>query len=286
MHIRNPAEWGAYTVLATAHAMRSVGHSLVHTDVDTNISSPEVRRISFGDLGEVLRKGLGDFGAYRTHVIFLCLIYPFAGLAVARVASDARLLPLLFPLALGFALIGPFAAVGLYEMSRRRERGEPASWRRAFGVFTSPAVAAIFKLGLLLTGFGLLWVVAAMKIYALTLGPDMPTSVASFARDVFTTPAGWTLIVVGLATGFLFALVALATSVVSFPLLLDRHVSISTAIATSVRAVRASPGPMLAWGGIVAAGLALGTIPLLMGLIVVMPALGHATWHLYRKVVV
>lgn len=125
-----------------------------------------------------------------------------------------------------------------------------------------------------------------MKIYAVTLGPDMPTSLASFLSDVFATPAGWALIGVGVATGFLFALVALTISVVSFPLLLDRHVAIGTAIGTSVRAVRASPGPMLAWGGIVAFGLALGMIPLLIGLIVVMPVLGHATWHLYRKVVV
>ncbi len=109
---------------------------------------------------------------------------------------------------------------------------------------------------------------------------------ASFAREVFTTQAGWALILLGGGIGFIFALVVLSISVVSFPLLLDRHVSVSTAIATSVRAMRVNPAPMLAWGFIVAASIVLGMIPVLLGLIVVLPVLGHATWYLYRKVVI
>jgi uncharacterized membrane protein len=283
--IGNPLSWSADQAKLTAHAVKSVGHAFLHTEVDLDMPRPEVRRIAVADLKDVLINGLKDFAAYRTDVIFICLIYPLAGLVLARFTLSYGALPLLFPLVSGFALIGPFAAAGLYEMSRRQERGMPVTWIDAFGVFGSPSIVAIIKLGLLLTGIFLLWLAAAMMIYRLTLGPAMPTSVSSFVADVFTTTAGWTLIGVGVGVGFLFALVALAISVVSFPLLLDRHASISTAVWTSVRAVLLNPVPMLAWGLIVAGSLVLGAIPLLLGLIVVMPVLGHATWHLYRKVV-
>ncbi len=282
MTIRNPVEWSADNVRSTAHAVQA---ALRETPVDPSLSEPKVRRIDVSDLGEVLRKGWEDFAANRTDVIFICLLYPLAGLVVARFTVDSYLLPLLFPLVAGFALVGPFAAAGLYEMSRRREKGKPVSWVDAFGVFGSPSIAAIVKLALLMSGFFLLWLATAAAIHRLTLGAAMPTSLASFATDVFTTRAGWALIVVGIGVGSLFALVALAVSAVSFPLLLDRRVSILTAVRTSVRAALLNPVPMLAWGLIVAGSLVLGTMPALLGLIVVMPVLGHATWHLYRKVV-
>ena len=140
-------------------------------------------------------------------------------------------------------------------------------------------------LGLALLAIFFVWLAAADAIYAATLGPEPPTSFATFLRDVFTTTAGGVMIVVGIFVGFLFALLVLAISVVSFPLLLDRDVGLPTAVLTSLRAVAANPGPMAAWGLIVAAGLALGSIPLFLGLAIVVPVLGHATWHLYRKVI-
>jgi uncharacterized membrane protein len=136
----------------------------------------------------------------------------------------------------------------------------------------------------LLTAIFLVWLAVAMGIYWLIFGAHVPTSITDFARQIFTTSEGWALIIVGVSVGFLFALLVLTISVVSFPLLLDRNVTLRTAIESSVRAVLMNPGPMLLWGMIVASGLVLGTIPLLLGLIVVMPVLGHATWHLYRKV--
>jgi uncharacterized membrane protein len=285
MSIRNPVEWTAGSVESTAHAARLAAHWLVHPDVDPRLSQPELRLIAVSDLKDVLVAGFNDFLDYRTDVIFICLIYPLAGIVLAWATTNYNLLPLLFPLVSGFALIGPFAAAGLYEMSRLREQGKPISWVDAFGVFRSPSIAEIIKLGLLLAGIFLIWLLTAMAIYRLTLGPAMPTSVSSFAATVFTTAAGWTLIVLGVGVGFLFALVVLATSVVSFPLLLDRRVRISTAVRTSVRAAVLNPIPVLAWGLIVACSLVLGALPLLLGLIVVMPVLGHATWHLYRRMV-
>jgi uncharacterized membrane protein len=244
-----------------------------------------VRRIGFGDLGQALAKGLADFAANRTDVIFLCVIYPLVGLVLARLASGYGVVPLLFPLASGFALVGPLAAVGLNEMSRRRELGKDVSWIDAFGVLRSPSIGGIVGLGLLLIAIFLLWLATAEAIYALTLGPKPPVSIAAFVHDVFTTEAGWAMIILGVGIGFLFAVLTLTISVVSFPLLLDRDVKMETAIWTSIQAVVANPLPMAAWGLIVAAALVIGSVPCLLGLVIVMPVLGHATWHLYRRVV-
>lgn len=285
MAIRNPVEWVVGQVSVTAHTLEDVGHEFRRPREGDEILYPEVQKIGIRDLRDALARGLSDFGAYRTDVLFIGIIYPLAGLILARVTAGYDMLPLLFPLVSGFALIGPFAAAGLYELSRRRELGEDINWTDAFNVFRSPAIGAILLLGLILTGIFLLWLATAMGIYALTLGPAMPESYTGFLTDVFTTPAGWTLIVVGTGVGFVFALIVLTISVISFPLLLDRHVTLMSAIGASVRAVTANPKTMLVWGMIIAAGLVIGAIPLLLGLIVVVPVLGHATWHLYRKVI-
>ncbi len=284
-HIRNPVEWVWDLLKATSVAAEATFRSVRGTDEARHAAPPAVRRIVVADLRDVLASGLSDFGAYRTDVIFLCLIYPLIGLILMWVAFDYRLLPLAFPLASGFALVGPIAAAGLYEMSRRREQGLETSWADAFGVVRSPAFGAIMVLGLALVVIFLFWLLVAYGIYYVTLGPEPPASIETFIGDVLTTGAGWTMIVVGMGVGFLFALLVLSISVVSFPLLLDRDVGLYTAVWTSIRAVAANPAPMAAWGLIVAGGLVLGSLPFLVGLGIVMPVLGHATWHLYRKVV-
>ncbi len=249
------------------------------------LETPTVRRIGIGDLWDALAKGWDDFSAMPTHAVFLCLIYPILGIALAGLTLGYSVLPLLYPLAAGFALLGPFAAMGLYELSRRREAGDEVSASDAFGVLSSPSIGAIVALGALLTTIFLIWLATANAIYIASFGYAAPASIGQFIQDVLTTPAGWKLILVGNAVGFVFALVVLTISAISFPLLVDRDAGAAGALLTSIRAVLANPVPMALWGLIVAVLLAVGTLPLFLGLTVVLPVLGHATWHLYRKVV-
>jgi uncharacterized membrane protein len=247
---------------------------------------PAVRRISVADLKDALARGVDDFVAMPSHALFLCLIYPVVGVALAVVTFGTGQMSLFFPMAAGFALLGPLAAIGLYDLSRQRERGLPVDLGRAFEIIHHPSFGAIVALGLLLTAIFFSWLAVAQWIYVANFGPAPVTSFSEFARAILTTPEGWRVIILGNAVGFLFALVVLTISVVSFPLLLDRDVGAAEALVTSYRAVRANPVVMAIWGLIVAVALLLGSLPFLVGLAVVLPVLGHATWHLYRKVVV
>jgi uncharacterized membrane protein len=286
MAIRNPVEWGADQFRSAGIAVNAANRGWRPAEDEATVSPPIVRHITVDDIRDALRSGLSDFGANRTDVIFLCIIYPLVGLVFARVASGGALLPELFPMASGFALLGPFFGLGLYEMSRRRELGVGRGWSDAFRVLGSPSLGAIALLGLVLGVIFVMWLVVAYVIYLVTLGPLPLVSIGSFIRDVFTTTGGWAMIAVGIGVGFLFAALVLAISVVAFPLLLDRQAGIETAVATSIRTMMVNPGPIALWGLIVAGGLVLGSIPLFVGLALVLPVLGHATWHLYRKAVV
>src|ERR1700750_1660163 len=244
-----------------------------------------VRKISLSDLRDALRLGWEDFQAIPTHAVVLCAIYPVLGLVLFRLVVAFSVLPLLFPLAAGFTLIGPFAALGLYELSRRRERGEEAAAWHAVHVLSAPSFGAILGLGTCLFVLFVTWIGAPDAIYIVTFGHAPAATIPDFAKRVLTTPEGWSLIIIGCGVGFLFAVIALCISVVSFPLMLDRHATAIDAIRTSLRAVMKNPITMAEWGLIVAVLLAVGSLPLFVGLAVVLPVLGHATWHLYRKMV-
>jgi len=283
--IRNPVEWGADVLRGVALGTGAAGRALGHVPLTMHSPAPTVRRLHYSDLKDALVGGAADFAACRSDVAFLCALYPIAGLVLARVVFGTGLIHMLVPLAAGFALVGPLAAVGLIEMSRRRERGEPVTWATALGVARAPSFPAIVLLGFAMLTIFLLWLGAAALVYRVTLGPTPPISPGAFAHAVFATPQGWAMIALGLAVGFVFALASFTISVVSFALLLDRDAGLDTAVATSFRVVQRNPGPMAAWGLLVTAGLVIGSAPLLLGLIVVFPILGHATWHLYRKAV-
>ncbi|TCT03548.1 DUF2189 domain-containing protein [Aquabacter spiritensis] len=285
MTIKNPVEWTYDQARIGLRAAGAAGRSFARPPAAFDGARPLVRRLSFADLRDCLALGFQDFRSYRTDLLFIGIVYPLAGLLLARVMLGYDMLPLVFPLVAGFALIGPLAATGLYEMSRRREQGGQVTWIDAFEAFRSPAIGEIVKFGVALLGVFLLWMIAAALIYGATLGWQAPETPSAFLAAVLTTPAGWALIVIGGAVGFGFALMALAIGVVTVPLLLDRNVDASTAISTSIAVMRGNPGPILAWGALVATLLAAGAVPLLLGLIVVMPVLGHATWHLYRRAV-
>lgn len=250
-----------------------------------NPAQPVVRSLTPSDLWQSLARGVDDFAAMPSHAVFLCVIYPLLGLVLIGLTLGYSMLPLAFPIAAGFALVGPFAAIGLYELSRRREAGLDAASSHALDVLHSPSLGAIVALGLLLMAFFLIWLGVAQAIYIANFGYAAPDSIGQFVREVFTSSAGLRLIVVGTGVGFLFAVAVLMTSVVSFPLLLDRDIGAAVALLTSIRVVVANPLTMALWGLIVAALLVVGSLPFFLGLTVVMPVLGHATWHLYRRAV-
>lgn len=258
---------------------------LLASQANSGQAEPVIRAIGFSDIRIALARGYEDFMEMPTQLIFLGVIYPIVGFVAARAASGGALLPLLYPLVAGLSLMGPIAALGIYELSRRHEKGLPTTWLNTFDVLRSPAIGSIATLGVVMCAIFVAWLFAAQAVYRATMGNELPSSFWALLGQVLTTGAGWRLILWGNVVGFFFALLILTLTVVSFPLLLDRNVGLRAAVRTSIRAVLRNPAPMAAWGVIVAVLLALGCVPLFVGLAVVMPLLGHATWHLYRRVV-
>jgi uncharacterized membrane protein len=279
--IGNPLSWAARRLGAGLHRIEGGTVEIAGTDTAPII----ITGLQIADLRIALKEGLEDFLALRTDVVFVVLIYPIIGLALAGITLNRDMLPLLFPMISGFALLGPLAAVGLYEMSRRRALGLQASWADAFGVLGSPSLFPILTLGFYLFGIFLAWLLCANQIYNATLGPAAPVSVQLFVQDIFTTSAGRLMGISGIAVGFVFASAVLALSLVSFPLLLDRRVGVVRAVVTSLRVARRAPLVAAAWGAVVVIGLGLGVLTLFVGLMFVLPVLGHASWHLYRRAV-
>ncbi len=254
--------------------------------LDTTPAAPEVpvRTITAADLNAALREGYRDFLDRRGDLIVVGLIYPIIGFAAAVAALGGPLIPLFFPILAGVGLLGPVAALGFYELARRREAGLDAGWQHFLEVGKRPAFDAIMAVtGILLLIF-FAWLAAAWILYAAFFGAP-PETVGDFLTRLFTTPEGWGLILVGNAVGLVFAAIVLTLSVVSLPMLVDCNVDARTAIATSVRAVSANKGAMLRWGVTVAVLLVLGALPAFIGLAFVLPWLGYATWHLYTKLV-
>ncbi len=243
------------------------------------------RRLRASDIPRSMAEGWRDFWEMPSHLLFLGLLYPVAGVVIALVTAGQNGFWLLFPLLSGFVLVGPFAAIGLYEISRRRERGEQPSWQDAFNVLRARNLGAILALGALLAVLFLAWLTIAHVLYVFFFG-DMPAKTyGQFFTQIFETQAGLRLIAVGNIIGFFFAVVALSMSVFSFPMMLDRQVGLEVALSTSLRAVKENLIIVLLWGLCVALLLLLGMLAAFMGLAIVMPVLAHATWHFYRRAI-
>ncbi len=262
--------------MAVTQAMGGAPAASTHTPVNT---------LTEADLGAALSEGWADFGEKRGDLIFAALIYPAIGLLAAFAANGRPLTHLLFPMAAGFALLGPVAATGFYELARPREQGLDSGWRHFGDLLKSPQIDQIGIVAAILIALFAGWMVAAGLIYAAFFGLNEPASLGGFIREVLTSARGWGMIVVGNAVGFAFALAALCLSVTSLPMLVDRNVGAGAALRTSIETVRRNPAVALRWGLTVAALLVIGSIPAFLGLAVVLPWLGYATWHLYRKAV-
>ena len=254
-------------------------------DIQVTSSEIVVRKIGMKDLLQSLKEGYDDFVAKPSFGVFLTIFYPLFALLLTLFLIGENLLYLAFPVVAGLTLFGPVVSVGLFEMSRRRELGLDLRWSRAFDFVHTSAFVPILALSIAMMLLYLGWLFMAQFIYLGLFGADLPASVSEFVDEVLSTRRGGALIVYGNAVGFIFAFTALSVSVVAFPLLLDKPTSIVTAVSTSVKAVTSNMLVMATWGVIVVVLLAAGTILFLVGLAAVLPILGHATWHLYRKVV-
>ena len=256
--IGNPLSWIVRAIRDVMHGLGSIGSHVGGINSATVAKPPEIRDLHTDDIEFALRHGFDDFTAMRSDAVFLIVVWPIIGIAIAALAMQDDFVQLLFPAVTGFALVGPIAALGLYEISKRREAGQDPSWFDAFAVLRLSTVGSILLLAFALVLIFAIWITVAQAIYALTLGPEPPEGLWSLVVEVVTTPAGWALFIVGTGVGALFAVLVLAISVVSFPLLVDRDTTLAYAVLTSVRVTLHNPGVIFTWGAVVSVPASVG----------------------------
>ena len=244
----------------------------------------DVRSISFHDLRDVLKAGWSDFMAEPMFGLLFSAIYVIGGISLVAFVIFLRVPWLVYPLVIGFALIGPFVATGLYEVSRRREQAKPVIWSQVLGVIWLQRRRELGWMAFVMLFVFWVWMYQVRTLVAVFFGSQGFATFGGFLMAVFTTPNGWTFLVVGHLVGAIIAMVLYSLTVVSCPLLLERNVDFVTAMITSIKAVIQSPVPMMLWGLIIIASVVVAAIPAFLGLLFVLPIFGHATWHLYRRI--
>jgi uncharacterized membrane protein len=245
---------------------------------------PVVRRITIADVAEAFGQGLRDFQAAPLYGLAFGAFYAAGGVLILMCLTAFHMVYLAYPLGAGFALLGPFVALGLYEVSRQREAGQRPSVMQMIGLIRSRSELGWMAFVTLF--LFVVWMYQVRLLIALFLGVSASFgNLQEFVSVVLTTNEGLVFLAVGNCIGAGLALVLFSLTVVSFPLLLDRDVDFVTAMVTSVRAVVKSPVPMIGWAAAIVLLLAISALPYFLGLIVTLPILGHATWHLYRRIV-
>lgn len=244
----------------------------------------ELRRI--GPLAgmECLLLGLHDFRRAPKYGLFFGGVYALGGWLILSLLLWLSMPYLAYPAAMGFALIAPFVAAGIYEVSRRLEVGQPLSWRTVLGTVWQQKGRDMGWMALI-TGFAFfIWVDYAAIVFLIFFGLR-ELQLGAFLEALTTTPAGLYFLLLGNLSGAVLAAIVFSLTVVSFPLLMDREIDFATAMTTSVRAVLANPLPMAVWAAIIGAGVVISLATVFIALPVILPVLGHGTWHMYRKVV-
>lgn len=247
--------------------------------------APRVLSITTATIVDCLEKGLRDFGAAPLFGLFFGGVYAVGGMLIVLAATAMQMGYISYPLAVGFALIGPFVAVGIYEVSRRREAGEALTWRGVLGVVLAQRRRETGWMAFVTLFILVVWMYQVRLLIALFIGLRAPTTLQGFIDVVLSTPEGLLFLLIGHIVGAAMALVLFSLTVVSFPLLLDREADFVTAMITSVRAVVQNPVPMVGWAAVIMLLLMIAIAPFFLGLFVALPILGHTTWHLYRRLV-
>jgi uncharacterized membrane protein len=251
------------------------------TDIPAEPSPlPAIGRVTVRELFAALRAGARDFGAAPAYGVFFSTFYVAVGLGLTLIGAGTFVWTLV--LALGFPLVAPFAAVGLYEVSRRLEAGERLDWGGVLGVVAREKDRQIPWIGAILVFVFLFWSFFAHMLFALFMGLSTLTNIST-SWEALLTPTGLTMMAAQVAVGGAVAFLVFSLTVVSLPLLVEREVDFVTAMLLSMRTVARNMPVMLLWAAIIAALLFAGMAPYFLGLFVVLPILGHATWHLYRR---
>ncbi|WP_428686578.1 DUF2189 domain-containing protein [Roseibium sp.] len=246
---------------------------------------PKVNTITANDVIDALAAGLSDFRKAPGYGLAIGAFFAIGGLFVILSAAALDLTYLSYPAAAGFVLLGPFAAVGLYEVSRRLEKGDTLSWSEILKTMWAQKSRELSWMAFVVLFIQIMWMYQVRLLLALFLGFRSFASFDEFLSEVISTPEGLMFLAVGHVVGAVLSLILFSLTVVSFPLLLEDDRDFITAMITSVRSVVASPVPMIGWAFVVTAVLVVSMIPAFLGLIATLPILGHTTWHLYRKCV-